>query len=201
MDDSARERRRAFEALAAGLEGPLHAAALRLTRRAADAEDLVQETWVRAYRSFGQFQPGTSFRAWVFRIQMNAFLNKERRRGKEPLATDFAVEEPPERAASTEGECSAEGLESLFDRHVSDEVKRAVDALPEEFRAVLVLNSVAGLSYEETAAALGCPVGTVMSRLYRARRSLRAALRDYARREGFLRTEPSPRDPSARDNA
>src|SRR5258706_7959474 len=82
MDDSARARRRAFEALAQGLEGPLHAAALRLTRKAADAEDLVQETWVRAFRSFGQFQPGTSFKAWVFRIEMNAFLNRERRRGK-----------------------------------------------------------------------------------------------------------------------
>jgi len=187
MPDSPRDPRRDFEALAEGLEGPLYAAALRLTRRQADAEDLVQETWVRAFKSFAQFQPGTSFKAWVFRIEMNAFLNRERRRGKEPALTDFEVDEPPERAASLEGETTAEGLETLFDRHVSDEVKRAVDDLPEEFRAVLVLNSVGGLSYEETAAALGCPIGTVMSRLYRARRQLRAALRDYARREGFLR--------------
>lgn len=187
MPPAPRDARREFEALAEGLEGPLYAAALRLTRKPADAEDLVQETWVRAYRSFAQFQPGTSFKAWVFRIEMNAFLNRERRRGKEPVLTDFEVEEPPERAASLEGETTAEGLETLFDRHVSDEVKRAVDDLPEEFRAVLVLNSVGGLSYEETAAALGCPVGTVMSRLYRARRLLRTALREYARQEGFLR--------------
>ena len=187
MPDSPRDPRSTFEALAEGLEGPLYAAALRLTRKQADAEDLVQETWVRAFKSFAQFQPGTSFKAWVFRIEMNAFLNRERRRGKEPALTDFEVDEPPERAASLEGETTAEGLETLFDRHVSDEVKRAVDDLPGEFRAVLVLNSVGGLSYEETAAALGCPIGTVMSRLYRARRQLRAALRDYARKEGFLR--------------
>ena len=187
MPTATRDARREFEALAEGLEGPLYAAALRLTRKQADAEDLVQETWVRAYRSFAQFQPGTSFKAWVFRIEMNAFLNRERRRGKEPALTDFEAGEPPERAASLEGETTAEGLETLFDRHVSDEVKRAVDDLPEEFRAVLVLISVGGLSYEETAAALGCPVGTVMSRLYRARRLLRTALREYARKEGFLR--------------
>lgn len=187
MSQSAPDQRTAFERLAEGLEGPLYAAALRLTRRADAAEDLVQETWYRAYRSFAQFQPGTSFRAWVFRIQMNAFLNRERRRGREPEVRDFAADEPPERALSAEEEVSAEGLEGLFDRHCSDEVKRAVDALPAEFRAVLVLNSVGGLSYEETAAAVGCPVGTVMSRLYRARRALRAALRDWARREGFLR--------------
>jgi RNA polymerase sigma-70 factor (ECF subfamily) len=187
MPTATRDARREFEALAEGLEGPLYAAALRLTRKQADAEDLVQETWVRAYRSFAQFQPGTSFKAWVFRIEMNAFLNRERRRGKEPALTDFEVGEPPERAASLEGETTAEGLETLFDRHVSDEVKRAVDDLPEEFRAVLVLISVGGLSYEETAAALNCPVGTVMSRLYRARRLLRTALREYARKEGFLR--------------
>jgi RNA polymerase sigma-70 factor (ECF subfamily) len=191
MNTALRERRRGFETLAEGLEGPLYAAALRLTRSPADAEDLVQDTWVRAFRAFDQFQPGTSFRAWVFRIQMNAFLNRQRRRGKEPILSDFEADEPPERAASTEGETTAEGLETLFDHHVSDEVKRAVDALPDEFRAVLVLTAIAGLSYEETAAALGCPVGTVMSRLYRARRALRASLREFARREGFLR-EPAP---------
>lgn len=181
------DRRSAFERLAEGLEGPLHAAALRLTRRADAAEDLVQETWLRAYRGFDTFQQGTNFRSWVFRIQMNAFLNRERRRANEPVPRDFGVDEPPERVLSQEEEVTAEGLEGLFDRHVSDEVKRAVDALPGEFRAVLVLNSIAGLSYEETAAALGCPIGTVMSRLYRARRALRGELREFARREGFLR--------------
>ncbi len=180
-----RERRTEFERLAEGLETPLFAAALRLTRNRADAEDLVQETWVRAFRSLEQFQAGTSFRAWVFRIQMNAFLNRERRRVKEPLLTDFEAGEPPERSPSEEEEASAEGLERLFDRHVSDEVKRAVDGLPGEFRAVLVLNAVGGLSYEETAAAVGVPVGTVMSRLYRARRRLRTELRGWARGEGF----------------
>ena len=180
-----RERRTAFEGLAEGLETPLFAAALRLTRNRTDAKDLVQETWVRAFRSLEQFQPGTSFKAWVFRIQMNAFLNRERRRVKEPLLTDFEAGEPPDRSPSEEEEASAEGLERLFDRHVSDEVKRAVDGLPPEFRAVLVLNAVGGLSYEETAAAVGAPVGTVMSRLYRARRRLRAELREWARGEGF----------------
>ena len=187
MSPSARDRRAAFERLAEGLEGPLFAAALRLARDRHAAEDLVQETWYRAFRSFDQFQPGTSFKSWVFRIEMNAFLNRERRRPLEPALTDFAAGEPPDRALSEEEEVTAEGLEGLFDRHVSDEVKRAVDDLPEEFRAVLVLISVGGLSYEETAAALGCPVGTVMSRLYRARRLLRTALREYARTEGFLR--------------
>jgi|SRR5688572_20361670 RNA polymerase sigma-70 factor (ECF subfamily) len=187
MPTAAADRRRAFESLSEGLEGPLHAAALRLTREANAAADLVQETWLRAYRAFDQFRPGTSFKAWVFTIQMNAFLNRERRRVREPELRDFAVDEPAERALSVDGDASAEGLERLFDRHVSGEVKRAVDSLPEEFRAVLVLTAIAGLSYEETAAAVGAPVGTVMSRLYRARRRLRAELRDWARVEGVLR--------------
>jgi RNA polymerase sigma-70 factor (ECF subfamily) len=187
MPAAAADRRRAFESLAEGLEGPLHAAALRLTRESNAAADLVQETWLRAYRAFDQFRPGTSFKAWVFTIQMNAFLNRERRRGREPELRDFAVDEPPERAVTADEDASAEGLERLFDRHVSGEVKRAVDSLPEEFRAVLVLTAIAGLSYEETAAAVGAPVGTVMSRLYRARRRLRAGLRDWARVEGVLR--------------
>ena len=187
MPTAAADRRRAFESLADGLEGPLHSAALRLTREANAAADLVQETWLRAYRAFDQFRPGTSFKAWVFTIQMNAFLNRERRRVREPELRDFAVDEPPERALAAEADASAEGLERLFDRHVSGEIKRAVDALPEEFRAVLVLTAIAGLSYEETAAAVGAPVGTVMSRLYRARRRLRAELRDWARVEGVLR--------------
>jgi len=187
MPPSDRDRRRSFEALAEGLEGPLYAAALRLTRESNAAEDLVQETWVRAYRALDQFRPGTSFKAWVFTIQMNAFLNRARRKGKEPELRDFAADEPPERALSAEADATAEGLERLFDRHVSGEVKRAVDALPEEFRSVLVLTAIAGLSYGETAAALGVPIGTVMSRLYRARRRLRADLRDWARTEGVLR--------------
>jgi RNA polymerase sigma-70 factor (ECF subfamily) len=192
MDTAVRDRRRAFESLAEGLEGPLFASALRLTRESNSAEDLVQETWVRAYRGFDRFQPGTSFRAWLFTIQMNAFLNRVRRKGKEPELRDFALDEPAERALSAEEDASAEGLERLFDRHVSGEIKRAVDALPEEFRAVLVLTAVAGLSYEETAAAVGAPVGTVMSRLYRARRRLRASLREWARAEGHLKDGPAP---------
>ncbi len=187
MPAASPDRRREFERLAEGLEGPLYAAALRLARNPRDAEDLVQETWYRAFRSFDQFRPGTSFRAWVFRIEANAFLNRERRRKLEPRLTDFETEEPPERAASTEEEAGAEGLDRLFDRHVGDEVKRAVDALPGEFRAVLVLVALGGLSYEETAAALGCPVGTVMSRLFRARRLLRTALSRFARENGLLR--------------
>jgi len=198
MASALRDRRREFESLAEGLEGPLHAAALRLTRESNTAEDLVQETWLRAFRAFDQFRPGTSFKAWIFTIQMNAFLNRARRKGKEPELRDFAAEEPPERALAADGDASAEGLESLFDRHVSGEIKRAVDALPEEFRAVVVLTAIAGLSYEETAAAVGCPVGTVMSRLYRARRRLRAELREWARTEGLLREEiPGARAPGA----
>lgn len=177
--------RREFERLAEGLETPLHGAALRLCRDASTAADLVQETWYRAYRSFAQFRPGTSFRAWIFRIQMNAFLNGERRRRREPMLTDFENSEPPERASVAEVDASAEGLERMFDGHCSDEIKRAVDGLPEEFRAVLVLTSVGELSYEETAAALGCPVGTVMSRLFRARRRLRTELAAWAREHGI----------------
>jgi RNA polymerase sigma-70 factor (ECF subfamily) len=183
----ASDRRLEFTRLAEGLEGPLHAAALRLTREASTAADLVQETWYRAFRSFDQFQPGTSFKAWVFRIQMNAFLNAERRRKKEPRLTDFETDEPQERPPSADEDASAEGLDVLFDRHVSDEVKRALDRLPVEFRSVLVPIAIGGLSYEETARAVGIPVGTVMSRLFRARRALRADLAAYARENGFLK--------------
>ncbi len=185
MNPSTADRRAEFEALAEGLERPLYAAALRLTRQASSAEDLVQETWFRAFRSFEQFRPGTSFRAWVFRIQMNTFLNRERRRKLEPRLTDFELDEPSERSPSLETDTSAAGLEAVFDRHLSDEVKRALDRLPVEFRMVVVLTSIGGLSYEETAAAIGCPVGTVMSRLFRARRQLRTSLAAFARDQGF----------------
>ncbi|MHC4820395.1 MAG: sigma-70 family RNA polymerase sigma factor [Planctomycetota bacterium] len=186
--DPVETRREEFLALATDLEQPLFAAGLRLTGRSADAEDLVQETWYRGFRSFQQFQRGTNFRAWMFRIQMNVFRNNWRRGKKAPRLMDFDLHEPGDRPHSVEEDFDAEGLQRLFDRNVGDEVKRAIDGLTEDHRAVLLMTSIGDLSYKEVAAALEIPVGTVMSRLHRARAQLKQHLAEYAKERRLIDT-------------
>lgn len=161
----------------------LYATALRLTRRSAEAEDLVQETIMRAYSSFERFEPGTNCRAWIFRILMNTFINGYRRRRRERALFDTSHD-----SALIEHLARAPGRIDVADLALDDEVTRALDELPEEYRAVVLLVDVSDLSYKEVAQVLGCPLGTVMSRLHRARRALQRRLGEYAEREGYVRT-------------
>jgi RNA polymerase sigma-70 factor (ECF subfamily) len=184
-----------FEGLAQGQLDALYAAALRLTRNGRDAEDLVQDAVLRAYRFFDKFERGTNFRAWLFKILTNTFINRYRRTVKER-----ALIEGPEREAVTDqfvsraaADHAADPERHLLDRLVSDEVVKAIDALPVDFRMVVILADLQDFSYKEIADILEIPVGTVMSRLFRGRRLLERSLLSYAAEVGYL---PERRDGS-----
>ncbi len=177
-----------FEREALPLIKDMYTAALRLTRNPTDAEDLVQETFLRAYRGFGGFRPGTNLRAWMHRILTNAFINTYRKRQREPqIASDDDVEEwyLYDRLARRGVEPSAETrvLESLPD----EDVRAALDALPDQFRMAVILADVQGFSYKEIAEILEVPIGTVMSRLHRGRRALEKRLWEVVRERGLVR--------------
>jgi RNA polymerase sigma-70 factor (ECF subfamily) len=149
-----------------------------MTGQDATAQDLVQEASLNAWRGFGGFEAGSNFRAWIFRILTNAFINRYRRDGKGPTSADFSEAEPaaPEEAPHL----TAEDVARLGDA-LGDEAARAIDRVPAEFRAVFLMSTFEDMSYKEIAAALEIPVGTVMSRLFRARSILREELAAHAR--------------------
>ena len=182
-----------FETQALSFLDPLYRTALRMTRSEADAEDLVQETYIRALRFRDQFTPGTNLKAWLFRILTNTFINTYRRRKAQPQFTDVeGVDEfslyrrmSDLRAASASPNPEEEFLAGIVDT----EVKDALADLPEKFREVVLLD-VEGFSYKEIAEMLGIPIGTVMSRLHRGRKFLQKRLYDLAQQRGIaaLRT-------------
>ena len=180
--------RGAFEALAMRHLDPLYAAALRLTRNERDAEDLVQDTFLRAYRFFDKFERGTNMKAWLFKILTNTFINRYRRSVKERSIVEGAEKEAVhERFVSRDAsDLAANPEQFFFDRLLSDEVLRAVDAVPIDFRLVVILADLQDFSYKEIADVLDVPVGTVMSRLYRGRRLLQKQLASYAVEAGVL---------------
>jgi len=177
-----------FEELALRHLDPLYSAALRLTKNDRDAEDLVQDTFLRAYRFFDKFERGTNMKAWLFKILTNTFINKYRRSVKERSIVEGSEREAVhERFVSRDAAEHAQNPEQhFFDRLLSDEVLRAVDALPIDFRMVVILADLQEFSYKEIADILDVPVGTVMSRLYRGRRLLQKALASYAADSGLL---------------
>jgi len=170
-----------FETMTAELAQPLFAAALRLTRRRADAEDLVQETLYRAFRSLRTFERGTRFNAWIFRILKNAFINRGKHEAGAPAAVDMIEMDSAAPEAVVPDLRRLEELDGIADRHFDERVKAAVENLPETFRVPMVLFALSDLSYQEIADTLDVPIGTVMSRLHRARAALKAELLDYAR--------------------
>lgn len=181
------DKRASFEREALVHLDSLSRVALRLTGNSAEADDLVQETMLKAYRSWHQFQQGTNAKGWLLTILRHAFINEYRRRTRHPETVDVDAIEPFSVFEDVQDE-DPQG--SFFDRIVDDEVLKAIDHLPEQFREAVVLSDVEGLSYEEIARILEVPVGTVKSRLFRARRQLQHKLYDYAVGMGYIKGSP-----------
>ena len=188
-----RKLRREFEREALPHLGALHGTALRLTRNERDAEDLVQDTILRAYRYFARFEPGTNCKAWLFKILTNTFITRYHGRKRDlELALAVAEEAETKDILSHEAQHSARDPEgAVASRLLSDDVVRALESLPPEFRLVVLLCDIEEFSYKEIAEIMECPVGTVMSRLFRARRLLQRALHDYAVEQGIIKPRVS----------
>jgi len=184
MSKDSTSKRQEFEREALVHLDTLYSVALRLTGVASDAEDLVQDTVAKAYRSWDKYEKGTNCRAWLVTIMRNTFINQFRRAKKRPSPVEFeAVEEIS--VFETVQDRDPEG--SFFRYIVDAEVKRAVQELPEEFRLPVILSDIEGLSYAEIAEALDLPVGTVKSRLFRGRRRLQRRLYEYAVEMGYIK--------------
>jgi RNA polymerase sigma-70 factor (ECF subfamily) len=186
-----REKRAEFARQALVHTDALFGAAYRLTRNARDAEDLVQDSLLRAYRFWDSFEQDSNCKAWLLRIVTNTFINEYQRKKRSREVLDAASAEQD----ATDGVLMhAEATDrrsperALLERSVSDDVQRALEGLPDDFRTAVVLCDVQGLSYKEIADIMGTPVGTVMSRLFRGRKLLAAALREFAVAEGYVKT-------------
>jgi RNA polymerase sigma-70 factor (ECF subfamily) len=164
--------------------GSLYSAALRMTRNPSDAEDLVQETYLKAYRAFGTFQEGTNLKSWLYKILTNTFINSYRAKRRRPTETELDDVEDLylyRRLGGNQATSLGRSAEDLvLDRFTESDVKTAVESLPEAFRLAVLLADVEGFSYKEIAEILEVPIGTVMSRLHRGRRALEKALATFA---------------------
>ncbi|MDQ7993299.1 MAG: sigma-70 family RNA polymerase sigma factor [Propionicimonas sp.] len=186
--ESDAERAQRFETDALAYLDQLYGAALRMTRNPADAEDLVQETFAKAYASFHQFTPGTNLKAWLYRILTNTFINTYRKKQRQPQQSgsdnieDWQLARAEAHSSTGLRSAEMEAMDRMPDSAVTD----AMNALAPDFRMAVYLADVDGFSYKEIAEIMGTPIGTVMSRLNRGRNQLRKLLADYAREHGLL---------------
>ncbi|KAB2892514.1 MAG: sigma-70 family RNA polymerase sigma factor [Kofleriaceae bacterium] len=189
---SRRDSRKEFEATALPHLDALYGTAYRLARNPRDAEDLVQEALLRAYRFWETFEKDSNCKAWLLRILTNTFINEYQRKRRQREVLDAATAEQ----SATDGVLVHEGAQAqkspegmMLERSVSDDVQRALDALPADFRTAVVLCDVEGLAYKEIAEVMDCPVGTVMSRLFRGRRLLQQSLAQFAVEQGYVKAD------------
>lgn len=160
--------------------------ALRMTANSDDANDLVQETYLKAYRFWDKYEKGTNIRAWLFRIMKNSYINRYRKETKEPETVDYNDIQNFYNSIRYESSDPNDLQEKIFGGLLEDDVARAIEALPEDFRTVVILCDIEGLSYEEIAKFVDCTIGTVRSRLHRGRKMLRARLLSYAKKHGYV---------------
>lgn len=186
MTKSTSNRHRAFEKEALPHSDLLYNYALRMTNNSEDARDLVQETYLKAYRFWDKYEPGTNIRAWLFRILKNSYINRYRKESKAPDTVDFDDVQNYYPSAREEGSDSGDLEGGAFSKLLEDDVAQAIADLPDDFRTVVILCDIEGLTYEEIAAFVDCPLGTVRSRLHRGRKMLRARLLSYARERGYV---------------
>jgi RNA polymerase sigma-70 factor (ECF subfamily) len=190
-----------FEAVAMPYLDPLYNAAYRMARNAQDAEDLVQETYLKAYKYYDKFEEGTNLKAWLFKILKNTFINSYRKKQQAPPKADFAdIEESFESIVRDDNNQLPRNPEDeLLEKVLDEDVQQAIEELPHDYRMVVLLADLEGFSYKEIADILEIPVGTVMSRLYRGRRLLEEALLKYARTHGYIRDGEPAKMRSRRD--
>ncbi|MCA9732016.1 sigma-70 family RNA polymerase sigma factor [candidate division KSB1 bacterium] len=183
--------KRRFESIAFEYMDILYGTALKMTKDPIEAEDLVQDTYLKAYRFFDKFEENTNFKAWIFKILTNTFINRYRKRSKQPQQVDFdkvefmysdlASEKSPDHIRKTD--------KAIYERLFDDKINDALDLLSEEFRLVVLLCDVHGFSYKEISEIANLPIGTVMSRLSRGRKQLQIMLLEYAEKEGYIKKQ------------
>ena len=181
-----RRKQREFEREALPHMDVLYNFALRTTGNADDAQDLLQETYLKAFRFWDKYEKGTNIRAWLFRIMKNSYINRYRKETKEPDKVDYEDIENFYNTIRADHTDPNDLQEKIFNGLLGDEVARALEGIPEDFRTVVILCDIEGLTYEEIAEFIECPIGTVRSRLHRGRKLLQAKLLEYAKNQGYL---------------